>query len=75
MEDAGIELDWVATDVLGASGRVMLAALVAGQRDAGVLAELANGRLRAKLSLLLPSVAASYSCRQSSCSTLRVCPL
>src|SRR5512132_724652 len=39
----------VATDVLGVSGRAMLAALVAGERDPGVLAELAKGRLRAKL--------------------------
>jgi transposase len=36
-------------EVLGASGRAMLAALVAGERDPGVLAELAKGRLRAKL--------------------------
>jgi len=49
LEDAGIKLDSVATDVLGASGRAMLAALVAGERDPGVLAELAKGRLRAKL--------------------------
>ena len=49
LEDAGIKLDSVAADVLGASGRAMLAALVAGERDPGVLAELAKGRLRAKL--------------------------
>jgi transposase len=49
LEDAGIKLDSVATDVLGASGRAMLAALVAGERDPEVLAELAKGRLRAKL--------------------------
>jgi hypothetical protein len=49
LEDAGIKLDSVATDVLGASGRAMLAALVAGERDPGVLAELAKGRLRVKL--------------------------
>jgi hypothetical protein len=40
LEDAGIKLDSVATDVLGASGRAMLAALVAGERDPQVLAEL-----------------------------------
>jgi transposase len=49
LEDAGIKLDSVATDVLGASGRAMLTALVAGERDPQVLAELAKGRLRAKL--------------------------
>jgi transposase len=49
LEDAGIKLDSVAADVLGVSGRAMLRALVAGERDPGVLAELAKGRLRAKL--------------------------
>jgi transposase len=49
LEDAGIKLDSVAADVLGVSGRAMLAALVAGERDPVVLAELAKGRLRAKL--------------------------
>ena len=39
----------MATDVLGASGRDMLAAILAGEADAGILAELARGRLRAKL--------------------------
>jgi transposase len=49
LEDAGIKLDSVAADVLGVSGRAMLTALVAGERDPRVLAELAKGRLRAKL--------------------------
>jgi transposase len=49
LEDAGIKLDSVASDILGVSGRAMLKALVAGERDPGVLAELARGRLRAKL--------------------------
>jgi transposase len=49
LEDAGIKLDSVASDVLGVSGRAMLKALVDGERDPQVLAELARGRLRAKL--------------------------
>jgi transposase len=49
LEDAGIKLDSVAADVLGVSGRAMLAALVGGERDPQVLAELARGRLRSKL--------------------------
>jgi len=49
LEDAGIKLDSVAADVLGVSGRAMLTALINGERDPGVLAELARGRLRAKL--------------------------
>jgi transposase len=49
LEDAGIKLDSVASDVLGMSGRAMLAALAAGERDPQTLAELAKGKLRSKL--------------------------
>jgi transposase len=49
LEDAGIKLDSVASEVLGVSGRAMLAALVAGERDPAVLAELAKGVLRKKI--------------------------
>jgi transposase len=52
LEDAGIKLDSVASDVLGVSGRSMLRALVAGERDPEVLAELAKGALRKKLPAL-----------------------
>ncbi len=52
LEDTGIKLDCVATDILGASGRAMLAALIEGTTDPHVLAELAKGRLRAKLPAL-----------------------
>ena len=49
LEDAGIKLDSVASDVLGVSGRLMLNALVAGERDPEVLADLAKRRLRSKI--------------------------
>jgi transposase len=49
LEDTGIKLDCVATDILGASGRAMLDALVQGTTDPDLLAELAKGRLRQKL--------------------------
>ena len=52
LEDAGIKLDSVAAEVLGVSGRAMLAALVAGERDPEVLAELARGTLRKKIPAL-----------------------
>ena len=52
LEDAGIKLDSVASDVLGVSGRAMLAALVAGERDPQVLAQLAKGTLRKKIPAL-----------------------
>jgi transposase len=48
LEDANIKLASVATDVLGASGRAMLAALTAGGDDPTALAALARGRLRGK---------------------------
>jgi len=48
LETATITLAAVATDVLGASGRAMLKALIAGERDAEHLAALARGVLRKK---------------------------
>jgi transposase len=52
LEDTGIKLDCVATDILGASGRAMLAALIEGTTDPEILADLAKGRLRAKIPAL-----------------------
>lgn len=49
LEDANIKLGAVASDILGKSGRAMLQALVAGERDPNRLAELAQGLLRRKL--------------------------
>jgi hypothetical protein len=49
LEDGGIKLDSVASNALGASGRTMIEALIAGQRDPQVLAELAKGRLRRRV--------------------------
>jgi len=49
LEDAGLKLTSVMTDVMGASGRAMLRALVDGTTDPTVLAELARGALRKKL--------------------------
>jgi transposase len=52
LEDTGIKLDCVATDILGKSGRAMLDALVSGTTDPAVLADLAKGKLRAKIPAL-----------------------
>ncbi len=52
LEDTGIKLDCVASDILGKSGRAMLDALVAGTTDPEVLANLAQGKLRAKIPAL-----------------------
>jgi transposase len=52
LEDAGLKLASVMTDVMGRSGRAMLDAIVGGSTDVQALAELAKGRLRAKLPAL-----------------------
>ena len=52
LEDAGVKLATVATDVMGVSGREMMRALIEGQADPEALAELAKGKLRVKLPAL-----------------------
>jgi transposase len=61
LEDASIRLGSVAADVLGVSGRAMLRALLAGERDPGVLAELARGRLRKRLPVLREALRGRFS--------------
>jgi transposase len=52
LEDTGIKLGCVASDIMGKSGRDMLDALVSGTTDPAVLADLARGRLRTKIPAL-----------------------
>lgn len=52
LEGANIKLASVATDIMGASGRQMLAAIIAGSTDAATIADLAKRRLREKLPAL-----------------------
>src|SRR5262249_45835320 len=59
LEDAGVKLSSVASDVLGMSGRAMLNALIAGERDPNVLAEFALGKMRPKRAELRDALAAS----------------
>lgn len=49
LEDANIKLASVATDALGASGRAMLEAMLAGEEDSSRLAEMSKGLLRNKM--------------------------
>ena len=56
LEDALIKLSAVATDIMGVSGRAMVEALIAGQRDPKVLAGLARGRMKTKHSALLAAL-------------------
>ncbi len=65
LEDTGIKLDCVATDILGASGRAMLDALVAGTTDPDVLAELAKGKLRAKIPALKEALVGRFDAQHA----------
>jgi transposase len=56
LEDALIKLSTVATDIFGKSGRDMIEALIAGQRDPKQLAELARGRMRVKHAALVEAM-------------------
>jgi transposase len=49
LEDAQVKLSVVASNIFGVSGREMMAALIAGERDPKVLAQMARARLRAKI--------------------------
>jgi transposase len=56
LEDAWIKLSTVATDIFGKSGRAMVEALIAGERDPHVLADMALGKLRPKRSALVEAL-------------------
>ena len=61
LEDAGIKLSSVASDISSVSGRLMLQALVEGQRDPAALADLAKRRLRAKIPALTEALTGRFS--------------
>ena len=61
LEDAQIKVSVVASDIFGVSGRLMMAALIDGERDPTVLAQLARARLRAKLPALEEAFVGHFS--------------
>lgn len=61
LEDAGVKLSSVASSVLTVSGRNMIDALVAGERDSAVLAEMAQGRMRSKIPQLQDALAGRFN--------------
>ncbi|MGH9258280.1 MAG: IS110 family transposase [Acidimicrobiales bacterium] len=61
LEDALIKLSVVASDIFGVSGRAMLEALIAGERNPRTLAELARGRLRVKHAALVEALTGQFS--------------
>jgi transposase len=60
LQDAGIKLSSVASEVLSTSGRHMIEALIAGQQDPATLAQLAIGRMRNKLPQLREALAGHF---------------
>lgn len=65
LEDAGLKLASVMSDVMGRSGRAMLDAIIGGSRDPEALAQLAKGRLRAKLPALRLALASQLRTRHT----------
>lgn len=61
LEDAGIKLSSVASDILGVSGRAMLDALIDGGHDPAVMADLARRRLRVKIPALTEALQGRFT--------------
>ena len=61
LEDSGIKLSSVVADIMGASGRAMLAALIDGQDDPAVIAELAQRRMRSKIPVLTEALKGRFT--------------
>ena len=64
LEGGNIKLSSVATDVVGASGRAMLRAMIAGEDDPETLASMARGRLREKHLMLVDALEGSMGSHQ-----------
>jgi transposase len=61
LEDALIKLSVVVSDPFGVSGRAIMAALIAGERDPAVLADLARGTLRSKTARLTEALTGRFT--------------
>ena len=61
LEGANIKLASVASDLMGVSARAMLAALLQGDVDPGILAQLARGRMRSKRDLLVQALQGRFT--------------
>lgn len=60
LEEGHLKLSSVISDIHGVSGREMLNALAAGQRDPKVLARMARGRMRVKISLIEETLSCEF---------------
>jgi transposase len=65
LEDTGIKIDCVVTDILGKSGRDMLDALCRGTTDPAILAELARGKLRKKIPALREALEGRFNAQHA----------
>ena len=74
LQDAGIKLTSVASTILGKTGRAILAALLAGEEDPAVLAELAKGRLRPKIPALREALTHRFQLSTTVCWSRRCSP-
>ena len=61
LEDAGIKLSSVATDIMGQSSRAMLAALIEGKTDPAAMADLAQRRMRSKIPALTEALTGRFT--------------
>jgi len=61
LEDSGIKLSSVVSDIMGASGRAMLRALIHGDADPAAIAELAQRRMRSKIPVLTEALTGRFT--------------
>lgn len=60
LEDAQVKLSSVISDIFGVSGRQMLEAMIAGERDSARLAQMAHGTMRRKIPLLTEALTGHF---------------
>lgn len=72
LEDGGIKIDSVASKLTTRSARDMIEALIAGERDPAVLAELARGRMRVKIPALTLACAGRFADQHALMCTLHL---
>jgi transposase len=72
LEDSGIKIDSVASKLTTMSARDMIEALINGERDPGVLAELARGRMRSKIPDLRMACAGRFGAQHALMCTLHL---
>lgn len=75
LEDALIKLSSVVSDICGVSGRAMIEALIAGERDPNVLAQMARGRMRSKHSALIDALTGRFDDHHGELARMLLCQI